>query len=122
MNREYLYILITCFVCLCVASLFISGASMMVHVVNVATFSLAFVVPGLVASRLSFPRQFVTWLIGGAIGLFLWDIGVSLVIVKYDFFSGWYYLYPLGLTTLICLQLAVKYISYRVVSYKRMEL
>jgi len=38
-------------------------------------------------------------------------VGETLVIVKRELFMGWYILYPVGLTGLILLQLAVKYIS-----------
>ncbi len=85
---------------------------------DIAAFFFAFVVPGLLGSyvgRKSLKKIVMVWLLGGLIGLFLWDVGSTLVIVKRELFMGWYILYPLGLMGLILLQLAVKYISGKAV-------
>ena len=81
---------------------------------DIVAFFFAFVVPGVLGSymgRKSRKKGVMVWLLGGVIGLFLWDAGSALVIAKRELFMGWYILYPLGLMALILLQLAVKYIS-----------
>ncbi len=84
---------------------------MRVHAVDISAFFIAFVVPGVLGFNLSLKKQLVTWLVGGIIGLFLWDVGSAYVIVKRELFMGWPILYPLGLIGLCLLQVAVKCID-----------
>lgn len=115
MKKEYIKTIIGVFALLSMLSLLIwNGPPLRVHAVDIAAFFLAFVVPGLLGSYVgcnSFKKVVMVWLLGGLIGLFLWDAGSALVIVKRELFMGWYILYPLGLMGLILLQLTVKYIS-----------
>jgi len=111
MLKGYLKMLFGIFLLLAVLSLLISDAPPRVHAMNIAAFCLSFVVPGLLAVKYRPAIQAGIWLAGGVLGLFVWDIGISFVIVKHDPFMGWYLVYPLGLIGLLCLQLAAKYIS-----------
>lgn len=81
------------------------------HAVNIAAFFIAFVVPGVLAFNLGLKKQLTIWLVGGTVGLLLWDIGSTYVIVKSELFMGWPILYPFGLMGLWVLQITVKYID-----------
>ena len=84
---------------------------MRVHAVNITTFFVAFVVSGLVGFNLSRNKQVVIWLVGGLVGIFLWDVGSAIVIAKRELLMGWPILYPVGLIVLLLLQAIVKYIN-----------
>ena len=121
MKKEYLLTIIAVFVFLSMISLLISGAPVRVHLVDIAAFFLAFVVTGLLAFHFGRKNQVLVWLIGGGIGLFLWDVGSAFVIVKRELFMGWFFLYPLGLIGLVLLQVTVKYISDKIPYNKGMQ-
>jgi len=115
MKKKYIRTIIGIFVLLSVLSLLIwNGAPLRVHAVDIAAFFVAFVAPGLLAFNLGRKKQVVIWLVGGTIGLFLWNLGSAFVIVKRELFRGWLFLYPLGLIGLVLLQSVVKYISDKV--------
>jgi hypothetical protein len=104
--------LIAVFLLLSVLSvLFWTAAPLRVHVVDIAAFFFAFVIPGRVALNLGPKKQVAVWLAGGAVGIVLWDVGSAYVIVKRGLFMGWPVLYPAGLVGLCLLQAVVKYID-----------
>jgi hypothetical protein len=112
MNKKYVMTIIVIYAILSTALLLISGAPIRVNLVDIASFFIAFVVPGMLAFHLNRMNQVImVWLVGGGIGLFMWDVVSTLVIVKRELFMGWYILYPIGLTGLVLLQIVVKYIS-----------
>lgn len=57
------------------------------------------------------------WLAGAIVGLLLWDIMSSFVIVKRELFYGWFIIYPVGLLALYLLQLLTKF-SEKILPYK----
>jgi hypothetical protein len=112
MKKKYIRTTIGVFVLLSILSLLIwNGPPLRVHAVDITAFFFAFVVPGLLALYTGPKKEVIVWLLGGAVGIFLWDAGSALVMLKRELFMGWYVLYPLGLIGLVLLQLAVKYIS-----------
>jgi hypothetical protein len=96
----------TIFAVLSALSVALSGAPAKVHAVNIGCFFVAFVAGTVLAERhTGNMRGYVIWLLSGAVGLLLWDILSSFVVVKAEVFMGWYVLYPLGLVGLVALQL-----------------
>jgi hypothetical protein len=59
---------------LSVLSIAISGAPIRVHVVDISTLFIAFVIPGLIAFNKEIKNQLSIWLLGAVIGLLLWDV------------------------------------------------
>jgi len=95
-------------------SILISGAPFKVHVVDISALFIAFVIPGLIASTKKAKRPIYIWLVGSIIGLLFWDVFSAYVIVKREIFMGWYFVYPIGVTMLVLLQLLVKYINSKI--------
>jgi hypothetical protein len=96
----------TIFAVLSALSVALSGAPAKVHVVNIGCFFVAFVVGTVMAERRAGNLiGYIIWVLLGAVGLLLWDILSSFVVVKAEIFMGWYVLYPLGLVGLLALQL-----------------
>ena len=96
------------FTVLSLASVAVSGAPFKVHLVNVSCFFLAFVLGAVAAERYKNSiNKPVTWLLCGAVGLLLWDGLSALVIVKAEFFMGWYLKYPIGLVGILLLHFLV---------------
>ncbi len=96
----------TIFAVLSALSVALSGAPAKVHVVNIGCFFLAFVAGTVLAERrVGNRRHYVIWMLSSAVGLLLWDILSSFVVVKAKIFMGWHVLYPLGLVGLVALQL-----------------
>ena len=91
---------------LSVLSVALSGPPAIVHAVNIGCFFVAFVVGTVLAERRTGNvPSYVIWVLLGTLGLLLWDILSSFVVVKAEIFMGWYILYPLGLVGLVALQL-----------------
>jgi len=96
------------FTVLSLASVAVSGAPFKVHLVNISCFFLAFVVGAVASERYkNFMLRLFTWLFFGASGLLLWDALSALVIVKAEFFMGWYLKYPIGLVGILLLHFGV---------------
>ncbi|WP_339899703.1 hypothetical protein [uncultured Gilvimarinus sp.] len=94
------------FLVLSLGSIFLSGAPVKVHAVNIVCFFVALVLGTVAAEKIkSDIPTYVIWIIVGLSGLFAWDVASSVVIVKAEVFMGWYILYPIGLLGILCLQI-----------------
>ncbi|WP_189484276.1 hypothetical protein [Alishewanella tabrizica] len=99
---------VSIFAMLSLTSVLVSGAPLKVHLVNIFCFFLAFVVGAVAAERYkNSMNRLVIWLLSGAAGLLLWDGLSALVIVKAEFFMGWYLKYPIGLLGILLLHFLV---------------
>ena len=99
---------VTIFTVLSLASVAVSGAPVKVHLVDVSCFFLAFVAGAFAAERYkNFMTMLFTWLLLGVVGLLLWDSLSALVIIKAEFFMGWYIKYPMALTGILVLHFFV---------------
>jgi len=106
------YTILTLFLLLSLVSIIISGAPDKVHLVDISTLFIAFVIPGLIGMNKEYKSQFFVWVFGAVIGILYWDILSSYVIVKREIFMYWYIVYPVGVIFLFLFQLIVKYFSH----------
>ena len=94
----------------------VSGAPFRVWAVDAGSFALAFLVPALVTAGREW-KEAILWFLGfGLVGILLFDILSSIVIVKREFLMGWYVLYPVGLVALLGLHAVSHWVA---TSYQR---
>ena len=97
----------------------LSGASLKVHAVNIGCLFLSYFIPSVVAERYFYIKpKMLAWIVGGLIGLVIFDTLSSMVIVKREFLMGWYIIYPVGIFWLVVLQLLTGRLS-KLLSYNK---
>jgi uncharacterized protein YacL len=101
------------FVTLSLMPIIFSEAPFRVHLIDALSLFIAFVVPSLITSLKKVKKPFLLWIIGAIIGILFWDIFSSFVITKKEIFMSWYIVYPIGIISLLLLQITVQYISNR---------
>lgn len=106
MKLHFLYLAI--FIILSVVLLLVSGAPLKVHAVDIGAFAIAYLIPGIIAQRYNGRKAFFILLAGAIIGVVLFDLGLSYVVVKRDFFMGWYIFYPVLVAGLLLLHSITK--------------
>jgi len=104
-------ITIAVFLLLSLIAVLISGAPLKVHAIDISALFIALVIPSMIAYKNDIKKSFFIWFLGGIIGILYWDMLATYVIVKKEIFMGWYILYPIGITSIMLLQIIIKFIS-----------
>ncbi len=103
------------FVVLSLISIFSSGAQFIVHFINILSLFIALVIPSFIINLQKIKKPFLIWIFSAIVGILFWDIFYSLIIVKKELFMYWYIIYPVGIISLVILQIFIQYISDKII-------
>jgi len=110
-SLRYIIITVIVFILLSIISLYMSGAPLKVHAIDISALFIAFVIPNIVSYKKDIKKSFYIWLLGSIIGIFYWDVLTSYAIVKKEIFMWWYIIYPVCILSIMLLQIIIKYIN-----------
>ncbi|RHW74674.1 hypothetical protein [Colwellia sp. RSH04] len=119
--KSSIFISITIFSLLSFCSIYMSGAPIKVHAINIFSFFIAFVLATVAVEYRWFKlSKLQTWLAFSILGLVVFDVLSSLVIVKRELFMGWFIIYPVGIAGLVSLQILASFLCGKL-PYKKIN-